>query len=77
MALTRAEERLYIGGALGTRDRNGPAEESWYTAVEKALSGLGADWEESRRAEAALKAHRRDVFASGYVPAAAVLFRVH
>ena len=47
VGLTRAEERLYIGGALGTRDRNGPAEESWYTAVQKALSGLGADWEES------------------------------
>src|ERR1044072_6993630 len=26
VALTRAEERLYVGGALGARRRNGPAE---------------------------------------------------
>ena len=46
--------------------------------IDAGALGYGrADWEESRRAEAALKAHRRDVFASGYVPAAAVLFRVH
>jgi len=46
VALTRAEERLYIGGALTARDRNGPPEASWYMAVEKALTGLGVDWEE-------------------------------
>ncbi|HEX8621147.1 MAG TPA: double-strand break repair helicase AddA [Allosphingosinicella sp.] len=46
VALTRAEERLYIGGALGPADRNGPAQASWWTAVEAALSGLGADWAE-------------------------------
>ena len=44
VALTRAEERLYIGGALGARDRGGPAEASWYRAVETALAGLGSDW---------------------------------
>jgi ATP-dependent helicase/nuclease subunit A len=48
VALTRAEERLYIGGALGAADRNGPPEESWYTAVAKALSGLGCEWGEER-----------------------------
>ncbi|MFL6857656.1 MAG: 3'-5' exonuclease, partial [Allosphingosinicella sp.] len=42
VAMTRAEERLYIGGALGAADRNGPAEDSWYAAVEAALAGLGA-----------------------------------
>jgi ATP-dependent helicase/nuclease subunit A len=47
VALTRAEERLYIGGALGARDRDGPAEASWYRAVETAVAGLGRDWEES------------------------------
>jgi ATP-dependent helicase/nuclease subunit A len=47
VALTRAEERLYIGGALGARDRNGPAEASWFRAVEKAVSGLGSDWLEA------------------------------
>jgi ATP-dependent helicase/nuclease subunit A len=41
VALTRAEERLYIGGALGPADRAGPAQASWYKAVETALAGLG------------------------------------
>ena len=47
VALTRAEERLYVGGALGARDRNGPAESSWYRAVEMAVAGLGSDWDDS------------------------------
>lgn len=46
VALTRAEERLYVGGALGPADRNGPAEASWYAALRSALTGLGCDWEE-------------------------------
>jgi ATP-dependent helicase/nuclease subunit A len=44
VALTRAEERAYVGGALGVRDRGQPAEASWYRAVEAALAGLGAGW---------------------------------
>jgi len=44
VALTRAEERLYVGGTLGLRDRGGPAAASWYRAVEGALAGLGAAW---------------------------------
>jgi len=47
VALTRAEERLYIGGALGVRDRNGPAEASWHRAVESALTGLDLDWQDA------------------------------
>ncbi|HYJ31468.1 MAG TPA: UvrD-helicase domain-containing protein, partial [Allosphingosinicella sp.] len=43
VALTRAEERLYIGGALGPADRDGPAQASWYRAVETALAGLDCD----------------------------------
>ena len=43
VALTRAEERLYIGGALGARDPAPPAA-SWYAAVAEAMTGLGADW---------------------------------
>ncbi|TXC64607.1 double-strand break repair helicase AddA [Sphingosinicella ginsenosidimutans] len=49
VALTRAEERLYVGGALTSRDRNGPPEASWYKAVEDALVGLGAAWTEEER----------------------------
>jgi ATP-dependent helicase/nuclease subunit A len=47
VGLTRAEERLYVGGALGARDQNGPAQASWYRAVEGALTGLGAIWAEA------------------------------
>jgi len=47
VALTRAEERLYIGGALGVRDRGGPAAASWFRAVETGLTGLGGGWEDS------------------------------
>jgi len=44
VALTRAEERLFIGGPLGAADRNGPPAESWYSAVERAMIGLGCGW---------------------------------
>ena len=34
VAMTRAEEALYIGGALGQRElRNGPADDSWYARL--------------------------------------------
>ncbi len=46
VALTRAEERLYIGGALGPADRKGPAAASWWTALDGALAGLGAEWQD-------------------------------
>ncbi|HEX8640335.1 MAG TPA: double-strand break repair helicase AddA [Allosphingosinicella sp.] len=45
VGLTRAQERLYLGGALGVRDANGPAQASWFRAVEAALVGLGAAWD--------------------------------
>ena len=44
VALTRAEERLYIGGALGPADRNGPPLASWYAAVQRSLGGLDCAW---------------------------------
>lgn len=46
VALTRAEERLYIGGALGPADRKGPAASSWWTALDSSLAGLGAEWQD-------------------------------
>jgi ATP-dependent helicase/nuclease subunit A len=49
VALTRAEERLYVGGALGALDRNGPPPSSWFRAVEVALAGLGSEWRDSPR----------------------------
>ncbi len=44
VALTRAEERLYVGGALTSRDNGVAPAESWHRAVEAALTGLGEDW---------------------------------
>jgi len=49
VALTRARERLYIGGALGANARQGPPQDSWYRAVQEAMAGLGADWQEDSR----------------------------
>ena len=46
VALTRAEERLYIGGALGPAAKGVPPKASWYAAVETSLGGLGAEWQE-------------------------------
>ncbi|WP_324750272.1 double-strand break repair helicase AddA [Sphingomonas sp. LY54] len=48
VAMTRAEERLYVGGALGPADRRGPPQGSWYQAIETSLAGLGCDWQEDR-----------------------------
>lgn len=45
VALTRAEEKLAVTGSLGPRARGTPQLESWFTAVDNALIGLGAEWE--------------------------------
>ena len=44
VALTRAEEQLVIGGALGLRNRDGAPAESWYRAIERAMEGIADDW---------------------------------
>ncbi len=46
VAMTRAEERLYVGGSLGPGVGNGPPEASWYKAVETSLVGLACAWED-------------------------------
>ncbi|HYJ81988.1 MAG TPA: double-strand break repair helicase AddA [Allosphingosinicella sp.] len=46
VAATRAEERLYVGGALGPADRKGPAASSWWAALDPALASLGAEWQD-------------------------------
>lgn len=33
VAMTRAEEALFVGGALGSRDKGGPSPKSWYAAL--------------------------------------------
>ncbi|MEL6706649.1 MAG: double-strand break repair helicase AddA [Pseudomonadota bacterium] len=40
VAMTRAEEALFVTGALGPRDlKNGPHEDSWYAALEPIFDG--------------------------------------
>ena len=48
VAMTRAEERLFVGGALSAADRSGPPLASWYRAIETALAGLGSEWAEDQ-----------------------------
>ena len=38
VAMTRAEEALFIGGALGTREKDGPAGDSWYARLKPLFS---------------------------------------
>jgi ATP-dependent helicase/nuclease subunit A len=44
VAMTRAEERLYVGGSLGPGDKKGPPQASWYSAVDGSMDGLGCAW---------------------------------
>jgi ATP-dependent helicase/nuclease subunit A len=44
VAITRAEERLVIGGALGPRAKGQPPAQSWYAELDRALAALGAEW---------------------------------
>ncbi|HEY0112992.1 MAG TPA: double-strand break repair helicase AddA [Allosphingosinicella sp.] len=46
VALTRAEERLYVGGALGSSSKGVPAEGSWWSAIDRSLGSLDTDWQE-------------------------------
>jgi ATP-dependent helicase/nuclease subunit A len=43
VAMTRAEEQLYVGGALGPRAKGVPPEQSWYAAIGRGLGALGAE----------------------------------
>jgi ATP-dependent helicase/nuclease subunit A len=43
VALTRAEERLVIAGALGLRDKGEVPEGSWYQAVDQALAHMAVE----------------------------------
>lgn len=41
VAMTRAEEALFIGGALSARDKGTPAEESWYAKLQQLFPANG------------------------------------
>jgi ATP-dependent helicase/nuclease subunit A len=76
VALTRAEERLYIGGALGPADRNGPPASSWYSAVHASLERLGAEWREDAHWTHALQHGDGELFVKAAARAAPVDRRV-
>jgi ATP-dependent helicase/nuclease subunit A len=49
VAITRAEERLIMGGALGVSRKGEAPAESWYVSVERGMMALGCDWQEDHR----------------------------
>ena len=55
VAMTRAEEQLYVTGALGSRAKGVVADASWYAAVERGVLSLGAEWQADADWGAALK----------------------
>ena len=46
VAITRAEERLVLTGALNKTTKNGAKENSWFHPIEAAMATLGCAWEE-------------------------------
>ena len=44
VAMTRAEEMLFVGGALGPRAQGVPSESSWYAAIDRTMERLGHEW---------------------------------
>jgi ATP-dependent helicase/nuclease subunit A len=45
VAITRAQERLVMAGALGVRSKGEAAPESWYTAILRGMEALGCEWQ--------------------------------
>lgn len=43
VAMTRAEEALFIGGSLGKNEKNGPHDDSWYARLEPLFAGEPLD----------------------------------
>ncbi len=48
VAMTRAEERLVMGGSLGARRKGVPPEASWCAALRNGMEALGCDWQDDR-----------------------------
>lgn len=60
VAMTRAEERLYVTGALGPRAKGVVAEGSWFAAIERAMATLGCEWMEDAHWGAAMRWQGRE-----------------
>jgi ATP-dependent helicase/nuclease subunit A len=70
VALTRAEERLFVGGALGSSDSDGPTEASWHRSVEAALESMGRLWTEDPLWGAAMRLGEGETIVRGPAPTA-------
>jgi ATP-dependent helicase/nuclease subunit A len=46
VAMTRAEERLIMAGALGRQSKGIAPEHSWYRALEAGMASLGCEWQD-------------------------------
>lgn len=49
VAITRAEERLIMGGSLGVSRKGEVPDASWYLMLEDGMSALGCAWQEDKR----------------------------
>lgn len=49
VAMTRAEERLIMGGALGVSRKGQAPEDSWYAILERGMHALGSEWRDCPR----------------------------
>ncbi len=49
VAMTRAEERLVMGGSLGPRCKGVAPEASWYAALRNGMEALGCEWQGDAR----------------------------
>jgi len=58
VAMTRAEDLLFVGGALGVRDNGVPPDDSWYAAVDRAMSANWALTDEADDLWGSVRVHR-------------------
>ena len=58
VAITRAEERLVMAGALGSRSKGVAAPESWYSIILSAMQAMGCEWEDAAPWKAVLRYKR-------------------
>lgn len=49
VAMTRAEERLIMGGSLGASRKGEAPEDSWYVMLERGMLALGCNWQSDPR----------------------------
>ncbi len=60
VAMTRAEDMLFVGGALGAREtKSGMSPDAWHARVRAALEGLGAEAQEDALWDGEVLTYRR------------------